>query len=736
MDDRVTKKRAPRACLHCRNRKVRCDVVTGGHPCTNCRLDSLTCKVAESVRTRKPAPITSISRSPPQRSVEHSRASNSPGDQFPVSLTFDDQMDVSQTGGGLDENYHSSPAQSAAMDSSQGSTGSHLQHLPAYIKPLAAHISADDMEYLAKKDALTIPEDELRDELIKHYIKLVHPFMPILDVDEFVTPILRADGSSPVSLLLFQAVMFVSVSFVDINILRCRGYLCRKSTRKRFFGRVRLLYGLDCEPNRLALLQSLLFMTYWYDTPEDEKDTWHWMGISLSLAQVMGIHRNPESLRISPKAKRHRIRLWWSCLMRDRLLGLGIRRPARVRPDDFNVPMLTLDHFNMGPVSDEVAMLLGQSALALNVDTQRTLSIMCIELAKLCTCIGHVLLSQYSVLASHSTSSEYFSSVMVFPRKTAEQDSEAAKCDEELGEWYRSLDPCSLYTPYTANSVQGQDEADQIIRLHQMSLRMIYLTTLGVLHKPQTFRRASDIAAGGTTDNISRQKVTEAAIEMTQLAYDMQLHNQLRYLSTSSIPAFVSAALIHLFEIRSTQEDVRNISIGRFFQCMQVLRQLQDMYASADYAVYFLESVIQNTGIQVPMLSFTHSHNSQRRPQLNGRAFPMPVTLNAPYSSHAEATQKPYPTPSSFGTRPAPTGSPPMPSHGTGTSLVGPTAPSQALPLDAGGGTHDGLFSQEDASAAGPQSNNWNEVDHLLCAFINFDSDAGFSMSPTYTANG
>lgn len=46
------KKRAGRACILCRARKVRCDVVLNGTPCTNCRLDSLDCTIPKNRRHR------------------------------------------------------------------------------------------------------------------------------------------------------------------------------------------------------------------------------------------------------------------------------------------------------------------------------------------------------------------------------------------------------------------------------------------------------------------------------------------------------------------------------------------------------------------------------------------------------------------------------------------------------------------------------------------------------------
>ncbi|KAK1717489.1 uncharacterized protein BDZ83DRAFT_23704 [Colletotrichum acutatum] len=49
---KITKRRAARACVSCRARKVRCDVVEGA-PCGNCRWDNVECVVQESRRRKK-----------------------------------------------------------------------------------------------------------------------------------------------------------------------------------------------------------------------------------------------------------------------------------------------------------------------------------------------------------------------------------------------------------------------------------------------------------------------------------------------------------------------------------------------------------------------------------------------------------------------------------------------------------------------------------------------------------
>lgn len=44
---KTARKRAKRACLSCRTRKVRCDVSHGGTPCMNCYLDGEECVVLQ-----------------------------------------------------------------------------------------------------------------------------------------------------------------------------------------------------------------------------------------------------------------------------------------------------------------------------------------------------------------------------------------------------------------------------------------------------------------------------------------------------------------------------------------------------------------------------------------------------------------------------------------------------------------------------------------------------------------
>jgi Fungal Zn(2)-Cys(6) binuclear cluster domain len=69
---RTVKRRASRACHCCRSRKVRCDVVESGTPCTNCRLDEVECMVSDSKRRKRPRADGEVSNQSPESSNDSS----------------------------------------------------------------------------------------------------------------------------------------------------------------------------------------------------------------------------------------------------------------------------------------------------------------------------------------------------------------------------------------------------------------------------------------------------------------------------------------------------------------------------------------------------------------------------------------------------------------------------------------------------------------------------------------
>lgn len=112
--------------------------------------------------------------------------------------------------------------------------------LPLCFEDLPPHIPLEDVQYLALKGAFTVPDTPLRNELLNTFVVNVYPGIPLLDLADFLQPIAINDGQSRVSLLLFHAVMFSSVAFIEPEHLYRAGYSSRKEARREFFRKARV----------------------------------------------------------------------------------------------------------------------------------------------------------------------------------------------------------------------------------------------------------------------------------------------------------------------------------------------------------------------------------------------------------------------------------------------------------------------------------------------------------------
>ena len=98
-----------------------------------------------------------------------------------------------------------------------------------------------DIDYLFAKGALSLPETPVRNALLRAYLEFVHPYMPLIEIHDFLQIIQDGTGEhGKISLLLFQAVMFAGTAFVDMDYLRTAGYTNRKVARKAFFQKARV----------------------------------------------------------------------------------------------------------------------------------------------------------------------------------------------------------------------------------------------------------------------------------------------------------------------------------------------------------------------------------------------------------------------------------------------------------------------------------------------------------------
>ncbi|KAI1815020.1 fungal-specific transcription factor domain-containing protein [Poronia punctata] len=470
---------------------------------------------------------------------------------------------------------------------------------PGFLRPLPSRFAPEDIAYLRAKGALSVPNFQVQSALLRAYVEYVHPYMPLLDLHEFLSIVDARDGSrGQTSLFLYQAVMFCATAFVSNKVLKEAGYTSRKAARRAFFTKARLLYDFDYENDRLLLVQGLLLMTYWYETPDDQKDTWHWMGVAISLGHTIGLHRNPANTNMSPSRQKLWKRIWWSCFMRDRLIALGMRRPTRIKDEDFDVPMLEEGDFDFAVLPEHIQVVDPQCTLLRDVSMQRDLAQMCVAKAKLSLCISHMLKAQYSVLICTKTHENTTNStMMLLPNKQLDNMESIARCDLELSRWAESLPESCQYRPLSPLDVQN---GRGVIAVQRNLLHMVYFTTVSALHRPLFLPSSPNELQHAPTQlqQTSRVRVCTAAIQITRMVAELYTMRLDRFLPTTGVTVILPALIIHMIEMKNPSLVVRSAAHKGFQQCMRVMERLRDIYAAADYAVAFVNAAMRK-GAQV-----------------------------------------------------------------------------------------------------------------------------------------
>ncbi|KAJ5698155.1 hypothetical protein N7462_000160 [Penicillium macrosclerotiorum] len=462
-----------------------------------------------------------------------------------------------------------------------------LDDEPRFLKPLADRIAPEDLEFLRFRGALSIPESGLRNELLRSYILWVHSFMPVLNLQDFLRCVAENDPEGNVSVLLFQAVMFVGTAFIDLKHLQDAGYSTRKSARNAFFTRLRLLYSFDCEEDRIVILQTLLLMTYWSD-PENspQRDIWDWIGVCNTQAHSIGLNKDPSAGDMDIKTRRLRTRLWWCLYSRDRLIAMGMRRPLQVNEGTSNVPMLRSEDFDFEPFSPSAVALFRCRQLE-DVSHQKRLATMFIEKVKLCQCIGRVLFAQYAPSQRQFGTTDR-TTVTLIPRQASE--SEFTRCSQKLDSWLSALPKDAQFIPASRSNFR---DGEDVLLLHGAMLRMLYHATTSALHRPWAAHSKDQSKSRTEWRKIARTKMHDAAAGITHIIQGLNQLNLTRFLPQSGVTVILPAAVAHLSNSMSDNPAVRESSIYNFHRCIQVLHCLKDMYPAANVEFANLEAAIK-----------------------------------------------------------------------------------------------------------------------------------------------
>ncbi|OJJ57181.1 hypothetical protein ASPSYDRAFT_181585 [Aspergillus sydowii CBS 593.65] len=307
-------RRAPKACSWCHHRKVRCDASIRGCPCTRCRQDG---RPECVLRGKLPRNFTGF-------------VGSQNGNQ--------DSSTINQT------NPHLERIRALAFEADGRDLGPALSSttsLPGHVSFANYHflelrglttLDREDLAFLAAKGCLSVPEESVLDEFIRQYFLHVHPSSPVIDEAEFWRVYRDPAAGKKISLFVFQAILFAGSPYISMETIRKCGWTDKRNARNVLYKRVKVLYDLHAEDRPHSQAQGSVLLTLHTSANEPQISSL-WLTRAIQNAMIIGCQPGPIE-DIDPSLKK---RLWWSIILRDRSLCLGLRRRPQVTSFDMGM---------------------------------------------------------------------------------------------------------------------------------------------------------------------------------------------------------------------------------------------------------------------------------------------------------------------------------------------------------------------------------------------------------------
>jgi hypothetical protein len=285
--------------------------------------------------------------------------------------------------------------------------------------------------------------------------------------------------------------------------------------------------------------------------------------------------------------------------MRDRLVAFATIGIMRISDGDFNVQMLTTNDFGGDPFPSYNPTSSLDFSIYEDEQAQRDLAALFIAKAKLCLCISHFLRAEYSVLYTGRGNAQRQENKAGSTRSQISLDRtcEANILDAELIDWAKNLTSASR--DQTLNFNDSENGRPCII-IQRALLHMLYFAVASAVHKSHALQAPempSNAIEQGRLLYPSCKTLRIASDGITRISMDLLNLKLERYLPTSSMTPLLYAIRVHLLDVRSPSDFLRQRARQGLGLCMAVLESLRTKSASADYACRTLQPHIESAQI-------------------------------------------------------------------------------------------------------------------------------------------
>ncbi|KAL4815793.1 fungal-specific transcription factor domain-containing protein [Aspergillus spinulosporus] len=559
------------ACKWCHLRRVRCDR-TQETPCSRCRSTGQECEPIVSKRGKH-------KREPLRRSgFRHSFGplpgnpeSNTEATSLPTPGTFESE-------GSARESTTPYPPRSDTTESHSGRTiyygdyfnleytrreldESHEDYNPRMSNTRLAHVdrlgsaTRQFVDNYFRRERARLDElgafDTLnrsaREKLLRTFFEMINPVVPIIDRKDFLSKLEIGHASQ----LLLQAMYMVAFLHCDGSIVADAGFGNRYMAVFTCYHRAKALYDAGYEMDAVAVIQALLCLSFWWETPTQQKDMWYWTGISVGLAQSLGMHQEKTYLSLDQRKSKIWRRLWWAIYCHDISVAVQLGRIPHVNDAYCTARLLREQDFDDD--DDDAPESFGGNA------TKET-RLEPVYLADLCLRVSSCYRSLYTGNSDPSTILGNMGS---------------------LAEWKASL-PVELQCRTTLTLQNG---------LFATMLNLTYFCFEIILRRNH-FRNPEMMTP--------RTPVFEAAVEIVRILENILTAELITTCPLRLLPPTFAALSVLILNMRRPASEINEVSKHRARLCMLVLSKLVDHWPPGLLYYRLFARILAARGCDVP----------------------------------------------------------------------------------------------------------------------------------------
>ncbi|KAF5681399.1 cutinase transcription factor 1 beta [Fusarium denticulatum] len=438
-------------------------------------------------------------------------------------------------------------------------------------------LEPDDVYYLESRNCLSVPTPDALDDFIREYFLHVHPGLPLLDEAQFWA-VYSGDkeprGEPTISLFLFQAMLFVSCSFVPFSTLKGLGFTSRRNARERYYRRAKLLLDICSARDLVSNAQGALLLTY-YATGRDRART-NSILLATAIQYAQGaeadqFHKRPD--QDSDMTNRLK-RLWWCCIVRDRILPLGVRRQLHITSIN-----PALDHLTEQDFEKEI-----HGSQVYSPHTKRSLVQLFISLCELAIPFTSVVQTVYGMGQSAADAI----SPMIEHQKQIEES--IRFCEISLDAWY---DKASIQFPTPAGIISPEKS----LVLYTNLMYIYYYSARVALYQYEAFVVSLTSPGASMDDKLhqTRLQLEDATLGITDNLKELVQLKVARFLPVSIVAYAALPLVLHLLDVRLAKVPSQTArKQGRLNIYMETMKGLQNLYDGVDDVWTFIRAAIDS----------------------------------------------------------------------------------------------------------------------------------------------